>query len=116
MEASKSPKRKGFLALAVQANLMRYVESKLRGLSEHTRKIKAQDLLIHVVSPKEEGLSACVSLSGDYLDFHHDMSDSRLLQILFGAGANVRDDESDYSTTGIGKSRPDKKERGSDMV
>ncbi|KAI0401666.1 hypothetical protein F4802DRAFT_600827 [Xylaria palmicola] len=90
MEAGKSPKRKDFLALVVQANLVKYVQFKLRRLDEESRREKAQELLIYVVSPRADGFSACVSLSGDYLDFHHDMPDTRLLDVLFDAGADPR--------------------------
>ncbi|KAI1810736.1 hypothetical protein GGS20DRAFT_155822 [Poronia punctata] len=93
MEAGKSPKRKYFLALAVQANLVRYTEYKLNELDDQTRKKKAKELLVYVVSPKGEGFSACVSLSGDYLDFHHDMPDTRILDVLYAAGASPREDE-----------------------
>lgn len=92
MEAGKPPKRKNFLALAVQANLVRYVAAKLNRLDPASRKVEAQDLLPHVVGPIADGFSACVSLSGDYLDFHHDMPDTRLLDILFDAGASCRPD------------------------
>ncbi|KAL7626664.1 hypothetical protein AAE478_003438 [Parahypoxylon ruwenzoriense] len=93
MDAGKPPKRKDFLSLAVQANLVRYVKTKLSRLGEEARSKKAQDLLPYVVSPKAEGFSACAGLSGDYCDFHHDMPDSRLLEILFDAGASPREDE-----------------------
>ncbi|KAI0149549.1 hypothetical protein GGR57DRAFT_224394 [Xylariaceae sp. FL1272] len=93
MEAGKSPKRKDFLALVVQANLIRYTAYKLSQLDGNSRRKKAQELLIYVVSPKGDGFSACVSLSGDYLDFHHDMPDSRLLDVLYEAGADPKDDE-----------------------
>ncbi|KAI2627118.1 hypothetical protein GGS21DRAFT_528674 [Xylaria nigripes] len=93
MEAGKSPKRKDFLALVVQANLIRYVRHKLNQLEPVARKEKAQDLLVYVVSPKGDGFSACVSLSGDYLDFHHDMPDTRLLDVLYAAGADPKADE-----------------------
>ncbi|KAI1111602.1 hypothetical protein F5Y14DRAFT_424600 [Nemania sp. NC0429] len=92
MEAGKSPKRKDFLSLVVQANLVQYVQYKLHQLDEASRGRKAQELLVYVVSPKGDGFSACVSLSGDYLDFHHDMPDSRLLDVLYEAGADPRDD------------------------
>lgn len=91
METGKSPKRKDFLVLAVQANLVNYVAVKLKALPEDVRRSKAQELLDYVVSPKAEGFSACVSLSGDYVDFHHDMPDSRLLDILFESGADPKD-------------------------
>lgn len=92
MDTGKSPKRKDFLALAVQANLMRYVAAKLSQMQDvEARRWKAQELLAYVVCPSGQGFSACVSLSGDYLDFHHDMPDSRLLDILFEAGADARD-------------------------
>ncbi|KAH8647234.1 hypothetical protein BX600DRAFT_518512 [Xylariales sp. PMI_506] len=90
MEAGKPPKRRSFLALAVQANLIRYVASRLNSLDPQEKAERAQELLAYVVAPKAEGFSACVSLSGDYLDFHHDMPDSRFLSILFNAGADVR--------------------------
>ncbi|KAK5626973.1 hypothetical protein RRF57_002688 [Xylaria bambusicola] len=93
MEAGKSPKRKDFLSLVVQANLVRYVQYKLNQFDEETRQKKAQELLVYVVSPKGDGFSACVSLSGDYLDFHHDMPDSRLLDVLYEAGADPKEDE-----------------------
>jgi len=93
MEAGKSPKRKDFLSLAVQANLVKYAERKLAQLDQEARKKKAQELLVYIVSPKGEGFSACVSLSGDYLDFHHDMPDTRLLDVLYAAGADPREDE-----------------------
>ncbi|KAI1374940.1 hypothetical protein F4677DRAFT_148348 [Hypoxylon crocopeplum] len=93
MDAGKPPKRKDFLSLAVQANLVRYTASKLNRLDAEARKKKAQELLPYVVSPKAEGFSACAGLSGDYWDFHHDMPDSRLLDILFEAGASPREDE-----------------------
>ncbi|KAI1343251.1 hypothetical protein F5Y15DRAFT_412045 [Xylariaceae sp. FL0016] len=93
MEAGKPPKRKDFLSLAVQANLIRYVALKLGDMDEETKMKKAQELLPYVVSPKADGFSACVSLSGDYLDFHHDMPDSRLLEILFDAGADPSVDD-----------------------
>ncbi|KAI1777646.1 hypothetical protein F4818DRAFT_320576 [Hypoxylon cercidicola] len=93
MDAGKPPKRKDFLSLAVQANLVRYVAAKLDSLDEEDRKKKAQELLPYVISPKAEGFSACAGLSGDYWDFHHDMPDSRLLEVLFTAGASPRDEE-----------------------
>ncbi|KAI4870840.1 hypothetical protein F4820DRAFT_146456 [Hypoxylon rubiginosum] len=96
MDAGKPPKRRDFLSLAVQANLVRYTAAKLGqigGGDGEDRKKKAQELLPYVVSPKAEGFSACAGLSGDYADFHHDMPDSRLLDVLFGAGASPRDDE-----------------------
>ncbi|KAI1328233.1 hypothetical protein F5Y16DRAFT_369777 [Xylariaceae sp. FL0255] len=93
MEAGKSPKRRDFLSLAVQANLVRYAEHKLGNMDWDARRRKAQELLVYVVSPKGDGFSACVSLSGDYLDFHHDMPDSRLLDVLYEAGADPREDE-----------------------
>ncbi|CAJ2503565.1 Uu.00g109590.m01.CDS01 [Anthostomella pinea] len=93
MEAGKSPKRKDFLSLVVQANLVRYVALKLGEMDRDSRRRKAQELLVYAVSPKGDGFSACVNLSGDYLDFHHDMPDTRLLDILFEAGADPRDDE-----------------------
>ncbi|KAI0858787.1 hypothetical protein F4860DRAFT_484809 [Xylaria cubensis] len=92
MEAGKSPKRKDFLSLVVQANLVRYVQYKLSQMDRESRRKKAQELLVYVVSPKGDGFSACVSLSGDYLDFHHDMPDTRLLDVLYEAGADPRDD------------------------
>lgn len=91
MDSGKSPKRKDFLALAVQANLVNYVAAKLKAMPESMRRSKAQELLDYVVAPRAEGFSACVSLSGDYVDLHHDMPDSRFLDILFGSGANPRD-------------------------
>ncbi|KAI0975557.1 hypothetical protein F4678DRAFT_483832 [Xylaria arbuscula] len=93
MEAGKSPKRRDFLSLVVQANLVRYVQYKLNQLDKDSRQKKSQELLVYVVSPKGDGFSACVSLSGDYLDFHHDMPDTRLLDVLYEAGANPRDDD-----------------------
>lgn len=93
MEAGKPPKRKDFLSLAVQASLVNYVSTKLDALPVDARRMKAQELLAYVVSPKAEGFSACVSLSGDYMDFHHDMPDSRLLDVLFAAGADENDGE-----------------------
>ncbi|KAI1177813.1 hypothetical protein F4777DRAFT_540436 [Nemania sp. FL0916] len=93
MAAGKSPKRKDFLALVVQANLVQYVQCKLDQLDVDARKKKAQELLTYVVSPKGEGFSACVSLSGDYLDFHHDMPDSRFLDVLYAAGADPKHDD-----------------------
>lgn len=87
MEVGKPPKRKDFLALAVQANLVRYVGEKLQRLGADERKSRAQGLLGCVVSPQPEGRSACVALSGDFVAFHHDMPDSRLLDVLFAAGA-----------------------------
>ncbi|RYP63764.1 hypothetical protein DL770_009311 [Monosporascus sp. CRB-9-2] len=91
METGKSPKRKDFLALAVQANLVNYVAARLKAMPEHQRRSKAQDLLDYAVSPKAEGFSACVALSGDYVDFHHDMPDSRFLDLLFDSGADPRE-------------------------
>lgn len=94
MDAGKPPKRKDFLSLAVQANLVRYVKAKLAQIdAPEDRKKKAQELLPYVISPKAEGFSACAGLSGDYWDFHHDMPDSRFLDILFDAGASARGDE-----------------------
>ena len=91
METGKSPKRKDFLSLAVQANLVNYVAAKLKVMPESMRRAKAQELLDYVVAPKAEGCSACVILSGDYVDFHYDMPDSRFLNILFSCGANPRE-------------------------
>ncbi|KAI8966809.1 hypothetical protein F5Y11DRAFT_4630 [Daldinia sp. FL1419] len=93
MDVGKPPKRKDFLTLAVQASLVRYVGTKLSQMSGEARRKKAQELLPFVVSPKADGISACAALSGDYSEFHHDMPDSRLLDILFDAGASARDDE-----------------------
>ncbi|KAI1212332.1 uncharacterized protein F4807DRAFT_450460 [Annulohypoxylon truncatum] len=93
MDAGKPPKRKDLLSLAVQANLIRYTATKLSRLDPEVRRKKAQDLLPYVVSPKAEGFSACAGLSGEYLDFHHDMPDSRILDVLFDAGASARDDD-----------------------
>ncbi|GAP88017.1 putative alpha beta-hydrolase [Rosellinia necatrix] len=97
MEAGKSPKRKDFLSLVVQANLVRYVHYKLSQLDEVSRQKKAQELLVYAVCPKGDGFSACVSLSGDYLDFHHDMPDTRLLDVLYDAGADPRNDDQMWS-------------------
>ncbi|KAI2626455.1 hypothetical protein GGR54DRAFT_591031 [Hypoxylon sp. NC1633] len=93
MDAGKPPKRKDFLSLAVQANLVRYTAAKLSALGKEAGRKKAQELLSYVVSPKAEGFSACAGVSGDYWDFHHDMPDSRLLDVLFDAGASARDDD-----------------------
>lgn len=91
METGKSPKRKDFLALAIQANLVNYVAMKLKALPDDVRSSKAQELLDSVVSPKAEGFSACMSISGDYVDFHHDMPDSRFLDLLFESGADPKE-------------------------
>ncbi|KAI1099995.1 hypothetical protein F4804DRAFT_345065 [Jackrogersella minutella] len=93
MDAGRPPKRKDFLSFAVQANLIRYTATKLSRLSTEARRKKAQELLPFVVSPKAEGFSACAGLSGEYLDFHHDMPDTRILDVLFDAGASPRDDD-----------------------
>ncbi|KAI5864559.1 hypothetical protein GGS23DRAFT_604182 [Durotheca rogersii] len=93
MDAGKPPKRKDFLSLAMQANLVRYVSAKLKQMDKDKRAKKAHDLLPYLVCPKAEGFSACASLSGDYLDFHHDMPDSRFLEILFDSGASPRDED-----------------------
>ncbi|OTB07943.1 hypothetical protein M426DRAFT_19496 [Hypoxylon sp. CI-4A] len=93
MDAGKPPKRKDFLSLAVQANLVRYVSAKLGAMDSEARRKKAQELLPSVVSPKAEGFSACAGLSGDYWDFHHDMPSSRFLDVLFDAGADPREDD-----------------------
>ncbi|KAI1768968.1 hypothetical protein GGR53DRAFT_461757 [Hypoxylon sp. FL1150] len=94
MDAGKPPKRKDFLSLAVQANLVRYVKTKINQIEDKDeRKKKAQELLPYVISPKAEGFSACAGLNGDYWDFHHDMPDSRFLDVLFDAGASARIDE-----------------------
>ncbi|KAI1417468.1 hypothetical protein F5Y13DRAFT_184815 [Hypoxylon sp. FL1857] len=93
MDAGKPPKRKDFLSLALQANLVRYVATKLNRMGSEARRKKAQELLPYVVSPKAEGFSSCAGLSGDYWDFHHDMPDTRLLEILFDAGASPREDD-----------------------
>ncbi|KAI1464705.1 uncharacterized protein F4812DRAFT_441671 [Daldinia caldariorum] len=97
MDIGKPPKRKDFLTLAVQSSLVRYVATKLNRLSGETKRKKAQELLHFVVSPKADGISACAALSGDYQEFHHDMPDSRLLDILFEAGASPREDERMWS-------------------
>ncbi|KAI1808455.1 hypothetical protein F4811DRAFT_500971 [Daldinia bambusicola] len=97
MDIGKPPKRKDFLTLAVQASLVRYVATKLNRLCGEAKRKKAQELLAFVVSPKADGISACAALSGDYQEFHHDMPDSRLLDILFDAGASPREDERVWS-------------------
>ncbi|KAI0380994.1 hypothetical protein F5Y04DRAFT_89449 [Hypomontagnella monticulosa] len=97
MDAGKPPKRKDFLALAIQANLVRYTATKLAKLDTEAKRKKAQELLPYVVSPKADGFSACAGLGGDYWDFHHDMPDSRFLDMLFEAGATPRDDDKMWS-------------------
>ncbi|KAI0018108.1 hypothetical protein F4780DRAFT_540142 [Xylariomycetidae sp. FL0641] len=93
MEAGKPPKRKSFLSMVVQANLVRYTSIKLKEMDPETRQKTAQELLVYAVSPKADGFSACVSLSGDYLDFHRDMPASSLLDVLFEAGADPKEDD-----------------------
>ncbi|KAI1393609.1 uncharacterized protein F4822DRAFT_18521 [Hypoxylon trugodes] len=93
MDAGKPPKRKDFLTLTLQANLVRYTAAKLKALDKEARKKKAQELLPFVVSPKADGFSACAGTGGDYWDFHRDMPDSRFLDILFDAGASPKDDD-----------------------
>ncbi|KAI1850244.1 hypothetical protein JX265_002140 [Neoarthrinium moseri] len=92
MDAGKSPKRKDFLAIAVQASLTNYVAEKLKALSKESRRAKAQELLEFAISPKADGVSACVALSGDYTDFHHDMPDTKVLEVLLANGASPRVD------------------------
>lgn len=93
MDAGKPPKRKDFLALTVQANLVQYTARKLQAMEPEARRKKAQELLPYIVCPRAEGFSACAGLSGDYWDFHHDMPDSRFLDLCFDAGATMKDDE-----------------------
>lgn len=52
------------------------------------RRERAQELLEFAVNPKAEGVSACVALSGDYTDFHHDMPDTKVLETLLANGAD----------------------------
>ncbi|KAK8138051.1 hypothetical protein PG984_001431 [Apiospora sp. TS-2023a] len=93
METGKPPKRKDFLSLAVQASLVNYVSIKLKSLKGDMRRRKAEELLVYVVNPKPDGVSACGTLVGDYVDFHHDMPDPRVLEVLFEAGATARPSE-----------------------
>lgn len=93
MEAGKPPKRKDFFALAVQASLVTYVSVKLQALNEDMRCRKAGELLTYVVNPKEGGISACAALFGDFVDLHHDMPDTRLLDVVFDAGVDVKASE-----------------------
>ncbi|KAK8055709.1 hypothetical protein PG993_000936 [Apiospora rasikravindrae] len=90
METGKPPKRKDFLALAIQASLVNYVSVKLKSLKGDMRRRKAEELLVYVVNPKPDGVSACGTLVGDYVDFHHDMPDPKVLDVLFEAGATAR--------------------------
>ncbi|KAK7950884.1 uncharacterized protein PG986_006612 [Apiospora aurea] len=90
METGKPPKRKDFLALAIQASLVNYVSVKLKSLKGDMRRRKAEELLVYVVNPKPDGVSACGTLVGDYVDFHHDMPDPEVLDVLFEAGATAR--------------------------
>ncbi|KAK9423371.1 hypothetical protein SUNI508_04265 [Seiridium unicorne] len=93
MDAGKSPRRQDFLSLAVQASLTNYVAEKLKALDSEARRAKAHELLELAVSPKAEGVSACVALSGDYTDFHHDMPDTKVLEVLLANGAEPRSDK-----------------------
>ncbi|KAK8125950.1 uncharacterized protein PG998_001709, partial [Apiospora kogelbergensis] len=89
----EAPKRKDFLTLAIQASLVTYVSVKLQTLKGDMRRRKAEELLVHVVNPKPDGVSACGTIVGDYVDFHHDMPDPRVLEVLFEAGASARPSE-----------------------
>ncbi|KAK8050133.1 hypothetical protein PG994_011863 [Apiospora phragmitis] len=93
METGKPPKRKDFLSLAIQASLTSYVSVKLKSLKGDMRRRKAEELLVYVVNPKPDGVSACGTLVGDYVDFHHDMPDPKVLDVLFDAGATARPSE-----------------------
>ncbi|KAH6646051.1 hypothetical protein BKA67DRAFT_583055 [Truncatella angustata] len=92
MDTGKSPMRPDLLSLAVQAGLANYVAEKLRMLGNEARQEKAQELLEFAVSPKAVGVSACMALSGDYTDFHHDMPDTKILMVLLANGADPRAD------------------------
>lgn len=96
MELGQSPLRTTFLALAMQANLFNFVLSKLMALDYETRRARAQELLEYAVCPegdsRAEGMpsvSACVSLTGSYKDFHHDLPETRFVQLLFELGADA---------------------------
>ncbi|ORY59728.1 uncharacterized protein BCR38DRAFT_326985, partial [Pseudomassariella vexata] len=90
MASGRPPKRNNFSSLAVQANLVTYVSSRLANIEPASaRRDKAQELLGYATGPTAEGMSACVSLSGDYADFHSDMPDPRILDVLFQHGADA---------------------------
>ncbi|ORY57506.1 uncharacterized protein BCR38DRAFT_449277 [Pseudomassariella vexata] len=96
MDLGPSPKRNDFLCLAVQANLVNYVAAKLGQLEDDARRAKAEELLEYAASPEGDSgtvsgpsVPACVSLTGSYKDFHHDMPDSRFLDLLFDSGAST---------------------------
>ncbi|CAJ2505786.1 Uu.00g131800.m01.CDS01 [Anthostomella pinea] len=93
MELGPSPRRKDFLALAIQANLFHYVSTKLARLDPAARRATAQYLLEYAVCPSEDSHgpshSACMSRTGNYRDFHHHMPTSQLADLLFAYGATA---------------------------
>ncbi|TLD17880.1 uncharacterized protein PgNI_00082 [Pyricularia grisea] len=94
MELGPSPRRAGFLSLALQANLLGYVSYKLGLIADDkTRASVAMDLLEFAVSPEGDSrtvdggpsVSASGAVTGTYRDFHHDMPDGRFVPMLLEA-------------------------------
>jgi hypothetical protein len=91
MELGPSPRRQGFLSLALQANLYGYVSYKVAQIADdNERATVAMDLLEYAVAPEGDGrthdggqsLSAAGTVTGTYKDFHHDMPDGRFAPLL----------------------------------
>lgn len=91
MELGPSPRRQGFLSLALQANLYGYVSYKVRQIADDTeRATVCMDLLEYAVAPEGDSrttdggqsLSAAGAVTGTYKDFHHDMPDGRFAPLL----------------------------------
>ncbi|KAI1337720.1 hypothetical protein F5Y15DRAFT_407920 [Xylariaceae sp. FL0016] len=106
MELGASPTRRDFLALAIQANLYSYVAAKLERMEPGARRAKAQALLEYAVCPESDtrasngaSLSACVSRTGNYRDFHHDMPSTRFVKLLFEHGAVANSDSEGAAET-----------------
>ncbi|TLS20914.1 uncharacterized protein PpBr36_10715 [Pyricularia pennisetigena] len=94
MELGPSPRRAGFLSLALQANLLGYVSYKLSLVADDkARASLAMDLLEYAVSPEGDSrtvdggpsVSASGAVTGTYRDFHHDMPDGRFVPLLLEA-------------------------------
>lgn len=91
MELGPSPRRQGFLSLALQANLYGYVSYKLTNMTDATaRATQSLDLLEFAVAPEGDtrttdagqSLSAAGTVTGTCKDFHHDMPDGRFAPLL----------------------------------
>lgn len=92
METGKPPKRKGFLCLAIQANLVTYVAAATERLGNsgdtNLSKTFGQLLQVAVSTPSDIGDPACRTLASNYRGLHSDLPCTSLAETVLRAGRN----------------------------